>query len=144
MRSLVFPMEVGSILAGMEYLKECEVSLVGIVYCPHQSYLRKIFAQDCGSRFSKSQQKLITDYVSLFDSKEVGRGWESARNVYNYISLQDRLAGDGQYTEGFVRDPTPAAIVVYGVMENLSSEKKHVVEKFRKNGYDIYNLIPSI
>lgn len=131
----VFPMEMGSLLARQKYHRE-EESIVGLVIDPAITQLRRIYAQDCYSQYNESTNQLEAERQYL----EYWESWSGARAAYESLSLKKRLRRT--YTEGFVRESTPCAVVVYGEEKYLSSYQSSWVKKFRKNGFPIYFLQP--
>lgn len=131
----VFPMEVGSLLARWKYLMEGK-TLVGLVIDPVVSDLRRIYAEDCWSR--NDNGTLVTerrDYLKHWE------GWHNSRIAYESLPPFKRLRRT--YTEGFIRNSSPCAMVVYGREDALDTYQISWVQKFKKNGYPIYWLAVS-
>lgn len=132
----VFPMEIGSLLARWKYHEEKE-SIVGLMIDPAITQLRRIYAQDCYSQYNESTNQLEAERQYL----EYWEGWSGARTAYESLPMKKRLRRT--YTEGFLQDSTPCAMVVYGEEQNLSTYQQSWVKKFRKNGFPIYWLQPT-
>jgi hypothetical protein len=130
----VFPMETGSLLARYKLYQEDHATLIGLVIDPMLSDLRRIYPQDCYSIWNEDSQQLEADRTYL----KFWEGWTHARTAWEHYPIQKRLRRT--YTEGFIRNSTPCAVVVYGDVTNLNRSQKHYVQKFKKNGYPIYWL----
>jgi len=132
-----FPMEMGSLLARYKYFQEeCPV-MIGLVIDQAQSELRRIYQQDCYSYYNEQTGELDVEktYVKYWE------GWTGARAAYESYSIERRLTYISTiYTEGFVRNSSPCAMVVYGDPNYLDKQDQHLVKKFKKNGFPIYWL----
>lgn len=128
-----FPMEIGSLLARRRY-QEQEQCCIGVVYDPQYSELRQIYAEDCYSWYVGNTLKTGRDWINAWE------GWGHARTAWNALSAKRRLYR--LYTEGFVKNPIPVALVVYGNPED-SMQDTMLIKKFRKNGYPVYLLNPT-
>lgn len=130
----VFPMEVGSLLARYRHSQEDHPVTIGLVIDPAVSDLRRIYPQDCYSHWDEDSQQLIADR----DYLQHWEGWTGTRTAWEHYPMQKRLRRT--YTEGFVKNSAPCAVVVYGDVNDLDTTQKHFVKKFQKNGYPIYWL----
>lgn len=130
----VFPMEVGSLLARKKHLDENKDCVIGLIMDPVLSDLRRIYPQDCYSSWNEQSQQLEAGR----DHLQSWSGWGHARTAWNAYDMEKRLRR--HYTEGFIKNPTPTAMVVYGNVLKLEQHQRHYIKKFQKNGYPVYFL----
>jgi len=127
-----FPMEVGSLLARYRVQAENRCS-IGVVYDPTLSDLRKIYPEDCYSEYHGDALESTRDWLPSWE------GWSNARTAWDAAPAQRRCRRS--YTEGFVKNPVPVGLIVYGKMsQRMTADTIQLMKKFRKNGYPVYVL----
>jgi hypothetical protein len=105
-----------------------------LVIDPALSDLRRIYPQDCYSWWDEDYQQLEADRQHL----QYWEGWSGARSAWDHYPMEKRIRRT--YTEGFVRNSSPCAMIVYGDPAHLNKNEDHLIKKFRKNGFPIYYL----
>jgi hypothetical protein len=128
-----FPLEIGSLLARGRFIHE-GVDSVGLVY-NQASVIRKAYVGDCDSYFDQDTGCLI---ASDEDTPCQDGGWDSLRKAWEYFTSPQRW--NIWYTEVFVSQPQPVAVVYYGKMPRPDDLK--LIREFQEFGLPVYHLDP--